>query len=388
MNTPTHHAPTWVQTLLAPLNLAAYITWLPITLSAVPWPRLLAADPRAWLGLFALLGMLLLFVLRIFDRPRWLRGHRGQVGNMLLQGALVVLAEALLSGGSVAVLMIIVAVQLVMALPVWRAAAGLAVFNAAIAGLWWWRTGSGTQALLWLTPLLGFQLFAGLTAHYAAASERARAELAAANTDLHATQCLLEETARSGERLKLSRELHDLAGHKLTALKITLRCLARDPHWADHQDLGLMQQLTDELLDDIRGVVSELRQHEGVELAAAFAALARPLPGTRILVEVASDLRADKVATAEVVLRCAMEATTNALRHARPQQIRIRCRQEPGQLALRVSDDGRGASFPLVEGNGLRGMRERLDAVGGSLHIRPLQPHGLELCACIPSTLI
>ncbi|MFY8135950.1 MAG: sensor histidine kinase, partial [Aquimonas sp.] len=160
---------------------------------------------------------------------------------------------------------------------------------------------------------LGFQAFATLTGYYAGMSERARDHLAQVNAELLATQRLLEESARSGERLKLSRELHDVAGHKLTALKLNLARLQRDPALAAREEVAVSAQLADELLADIRSVVSALRQHDGLELDAALRALARPIAGTQIEVEVQEGLRVESVATAETLLRCAQEAITNAL---------------------------------------------------------------------------
>ena len=73
---------------------------------------------------------------------------------------------------------------------------------------------------------MSFQGFAALTAWFAYNAERTRDELAATNADLLATRSLLADSARDSERLRLSRELHDVAGHKLTALKINLAALA------------------------------------------------------------------------------------------------------------------------------------------------------------------
>ena len=77
--------------------------------------------------------------------------------------------------------------------------------------------------------VLGFQMFATLTAWYAQAL-RADGEAICSETNAHllATRSLLEESARDHERLRLARELHDVAGHKLTALKLNLTALERN----------------------------------------------------------------------------------------------------------------------------------------------------------------
>lgn len=369
--------------LRSPLSLAAAVTWLAITAQALKFNLLAELDPRQWLGLFALVGMFGLFLWR--DRHDSELGCEGNEHNSLLQGLLVVIGEVLLSEGQIGVLLILVAVQLVLLMPVRRALAWLVLFNFAIWAHWAMVSGQPFSALLWLVPLLGFQAFAGLTGHYAGNSERAREHLAQVNAELLATQRLLEESARSGERLKLSRELHDVAGHKLTALKLNLARLRRDPALAAREEIESSAQLADELLADIRGVVSALRQHDGLELESALRALARPLAGTRIEVEIEPGLRVDSVAQAETLLRCAQEAITNALRHGRASLIRLRCRREAGELLLEVSNDGEPPRR-IEFGNGLTGMRERLIALGGRLEVEPGLSRGFRLCVHLPES--
>src|SRR6185295_615600 len=101
------------------------------------------------------------------------------------------------------------------------------VFNAALwlAVTMFWNSSQFWRVLL---AYIGFQIFAALTAWYAKSAERTTKELQETNAHLLATRSLLEESARDGERLRLARELHDVAGHKLTALKLNLSVLKRD----------------------------------------------------------------------------------------------------------------------------------------------------------------
>jgi signal transduction histidine kinase len=121
-----------------------------------------------------------------------------------------------------------------------------------------------------------FQLFAIVAAWYAATAERSRDALAAVNAELLATRSLLAESARDSERLRLSRELHDVAGHTLTALKLNLRALQRQPALAGDAQLELCANLADGLLGDIRGLVQQMRLHDGVELGELVQRLAAP----------------------------------------------------------------------------------------------------------------
>ena len=85
----------------------------------------------------------------------------------------------------------------------------------------------------------GFQSFAALCAHYARSAEAARDQLALVNADLLATRALLADSARDAERLRVARELHDVAGHKLTAMTLNLRALAADPAFAAREEVQL-----------------------------------------------------------------------------------------------------------------------------------------------------
>src|SRR5690606_15622238 len=123
----------------------------------------------------------------------------------------------------------------------------------------------------------GFQMFAALTRHYAKAATEARDETMQVNAHLLATYSLLEESARDGERLRLARELHDVAGHKLTAVKLQLARRARDRAGAPPA-LRTAAALAVELLGDVRGVVSQMRQDDGLDLRHALQDLAAPIP--------------------------------------------------------------------------------------------------------------
>lgn len=376
----SHEGPL-LQRIFTPLNLAAYITWFAICLATVQLQKLRVGDPREWAGVAALIAMLGLFVAsacrRIPDRAPALPW------NILAQGLLVVLAEWLLHGGQIVVLLIIVAGQAVLLLSPRMVALYMFALNAAIAILWISRGSPVGAVLLSMLPVIGFQAFAALTGHYAGSRERAREHLAQVNAELLATRRLLEESARAGERLKLSRELHDVAGHSLTALKLNLARLARDPALADREELLVSSTLADDLLGQIRQVVSTLRAHDGLDLRASLEALSHQVPGVRILIEIDDQLRVDDIEQAETLLRCAQEAITNALRHGRAGEIRLSLRRIDGSLVLSVENDG--ASPARIEfGNGLTGMRERLDAVGGTLELAPTPPRGLHVVARIP----
>lgn len=375
------HEGSLLQRMFTPLNLAAYVTWLAICIAVLDPAKLLAGDPREFAGVAALIAMIVLFVISASRRSP--DGAHASLWNIMAQGVLVVAAEWLLLGGQTVVLLIIVAGQIVLLLSPRMSALFMLALNAGIAALWASRGNPVGAVLLSMLPVLGFQAFAALTGHYASTRESAREHLAQVNAELLATRRLLEESARAGERLKLSRELHDVAGHTLTALKLNLARLARDPALAEREELQVSAALADELLGQIRQVVSTLRAHDGLDLGAALEALAHQVPGVRIAIDVEPTLRVDDIEQAQTLLRCAQEAITNALRHGRAGAIHLSLRHGDGALLLTVDNDG--ASPARIDfGNGLTGMRERLDAVGGTLELTPTPPRGLRLVARMP----
>lgn len=375
------HAGTLRQRLLTPMNLAAYATWLVVSLAVIEPSALARGDVREWTGVACLLAFIAVFVSCAVSTAR-VPGP-GVIARVLLQAVLVLAAEACLAGGQTAVLLIIVAVQIAVVLPARTAIACLVVVNAAIAGLWLLHGYPLGKTVLSLTSIAGFEVFAALTGHYAVSREQAREHLAQVNAELMATRLLLEESARAGERLKLSRELHDVAGHSLTALKLNLARLARDPALAGREELTTSAGLADELLAQIRQVVGALRAHDGLDLRAAFEALARPMPGVRIDIEIEDGLRVDDIDRAETLLRSAQEAITNALRHGRAQHITLRLRRDGDATVLVVDNDGL-APASVAPGNGLTGMRERIEALGGTLDLTPTPPRGLRLRVRLP----
>jgi signal transduction histidine kinase len=195
---------------------------------------------------------------------------------------------------------------------------------------------------------------------------QANTGLAAINAELLGTRSLLDASVRDSERLRISRELHDVAGHKLTALKLNLKALQRHPDFSDSQELRIAADLSDELLQDIRAVVQQLRLHDAPPLRDALQALAVPFPQTRLALTLDDASAQLSIAEAEAILRCVQEALTNAIKHADARHLQVALRQHDGQWCLDIRDDGKQTP-DIREGNGLSGMRERIESLGGTL---------------------
>jgi len=137
------------------------------------------------------------------------------------------------------------------------------------------------------------------------------------------------------------------------------------------------------LLGDVRGAVDALRDAGELDLPAALRKLADGIPRPRIHVAVPEDLAVADPGAGEVVLRCAQEMVTNALRHAGAENVWIEVERRGETLAILARDDGAGASN-VPAGRGLTGMRERLEQRGGSLEVETSPGRGFRLTAAVP----
>ncbi|MFI4983246.1 MAG: sensor histidine kinase, partial [Nevskiales bacterium] len=338
---PTLRANHWSGPF-APLSLAVYVTWIAVALQ--PWLDWQHGRLH-WSGLTAagLLGMIavpVLYILRSRCGPPESDADLSRLRILvLLQIPAALLACYAFGGGTMPILLIVIAGQVSVLYPL-RAALGLMLLaNVSLLIMlqqrWGW-----TDAAASMVSYGAFQTFAAMMTAYARSAEESRDVAVRINSELLATRRLLLESTRSEERLRLSRELHDVVGHKLTALKLQLRLQARQGGEVSVQTIAECERLADELLTDVRGVVSTLREHDGVDLQQALAALVPALPYPRVRLELAPEARASGVAQAQALLRCAQEGLTNALRHSGAAQIVIRLAADSAGITLSVEDDG------------------------------------------------
>ncbi|RSC49469.1 sensor histidine kinase [Stenotrophomonas maltophilia] len=234
----------------------------------------------------------------------------------------------------------------------------------------------------------GFSMFIFVTSLVARQQTEARDEQRRLNSELRATRALLAESARVNERTRISRELHDLLGHQLTALTLNLEVAG---HRAEGQALEHVKRshtLAKLLLGNVREVVSQLRETGAIDLAAALRPLTENVPSLDIQLEIEDPLNVEDPQRAHVLLRCTQEIITNAVRHAGARHLWIKVyREAPDRVVVEARDDGVGADMVNV-GNGLRGMRERLQQCGGHLQIETRPGEGFRLRATVPATVL
>ncbi|MDQ1832930.1 sensor histidine kinase [Massilia scottii] len=222
--------------------------------------------------------------------------------------------------------------------------------------------------------------------HVALGERRARVALAAAHAQLQATQALLGEAVRASERMRLARDLHDMAGHHLTALKLHLDLAKRQAGDAAPAALATASSLAATLLADVRLLVSSERGGCDIDMRLALETLCAGIPAPRIELCIGERLGIDSAAVAHAVFCAVQEAVSNAIRHAGAAIMTVALRRDAGgDLLLDIADDGRG-SGGAAEGNGLRGMRERLAQLGGSLHAANGPRQGYALGIRLPAS--
>ena len=257
---------------------------------------------------------------------------------------------------------------------VWRYVLGLLVLNAVLT-MWARWLGYPWVALVWM-PVTTVMI--GLLVHVERLKHKQDAALRLSHDEVR-------RLAAVGERERIGRDLHDLLGHTLSmvALKADLaaRLVARDPDGAQ-REIGEVGSIARDALAQVRQAVSGIRA----------AGLAAELASAKLLLEtdgVTFDYRLDdSVAAAglpaDVETALAMtlrEAATNLQRHARACSAQAVFSRTGDAIHLTVTDDGCGGA--LVPGNGLSGMRERIDALGGQLRIDGSR-EGTRLEAVIP----
>jgi signal transduction histidine kinase len=214
------------------------------------------------------------------------------------------------------------------------------------------------------------------------------AELQSTIDELQASRRRLVQ-AQDEERRRIERNLHDGAQQQLIALTIELGLLERladDPERV-RQAARRLQEALREALDDLRdlarGIYPPLLADKG--LAAALEAQARKaaLP---ITIDAGGIARYAREVEAAVYF-CALEALQNVAKYARATRAAIRLQDGKGRLAFTVTDDGVGFDVHAAAGSGLTNMRDRLDALGGSLQVRSSPGAGTTISGSIPLAL-
>jgi signal transduction histidine kinase len=258
--------------------------------------------------------------------------------------------------------------------PVDLSAEGIAVNGAVLVGGWILGTGTRERRERHAIEIRGAQA--------RAQAERDRAARATAE-----------------ERLRITRELHDVLGHALSVMVVQAGVAG---HLMDKQPEKAREAVTAiaetgrNSLAEMRRMLAVLREdddggdrlpHDPAPRLAQVPALVERVEaaGLRVILTTCSDCGAVPEGVELAAYRIVQEALTNCLKHARAGRAEVRLTREHDAVEVEVLDDGEGpASVPARAGHGLIGMRERVAVYGGELQTGPATGGGFRVWARLP----
>lgn len=229
-----------------------------------------------------------------------------------------------------------------------------------------WRLWAYAPAFI-LTPVIGLVTIS-------------QAEKERSNLKLKMAQSEIEHLATIAERERIARDLHDVLGHTLSviALKAELanKLLEKDSSRAK-QEMWDVERISREALSEVRSAVTGYRA-KGLTAEIAHAKLALESAGVSFAYQNnTTSLTPLQESTLSLVIR---EAVTNIIRHAKATRCAISLGEDENELKLELADNGQGLKHD--EGSGLSGMRERVQALGGTFMLESAS--GVRLRVSLP----
>ncbi len=312
----------------------------------------------AWLAIFAVTLVGILVAAQGEARPRV---QLGAYALAVVLGWCLLLTSA--QPGALAVLLVVIAAFGTTILR-FRHVVAVVVLNTGVIAFAWREIGEEPADVAFSIGFhVSIHLAAVLCMMAILREQRMRRELTEAHVELQTTGVLLEDSARTAERLRISRDLHDLLGHQLTVLTLELEAARHREGAQAHEHVERATHVARDLLADVRSTVDTLRAESSGALARSLRRVGQGVPGLDVAVQVGEDVRTDEEQSA-VLLRATQEIVTNSLRHAEARELWIDVTQDSESVHLTAADDGRG-SRDFVPGNGLTGLAERFEALGG-----------------------
>jgi signal transduction histidine kinase len=369
------------------LRIAGLFTWvcagLPLLLSLTVAEAVQLRGPAGWwMAAWLLFGVAYWLLTRDLVAPRSRPAH---VVLLVLMTLSAVAVSHFSESGLGGVLLMVIAGVLPWRLPLPLATLWLVLQHLALVPVFASHEDfSLFESLLQALLYVGFSAFVFVTSLVARRQAEAREEQRRLNAELRATRALLAESSRLNERIRISRELHDLMGHHLTALSLNLEVASHLVKGPPLEHVRQAQSLAKLLLTDVREVVSQLRDDAAIDLRGALSSLVEGVPGLDIRLTLPEAFSVEDPRRAQVLLRCAQEIITNTVKHAQASRLDIAFeRSADGAILIHARDNGRGAAH-LTDGHGLTGMRERLAQFGGSLSVDTGQGRGFAVEAQLP----
>jgi len=189
------------------------------------------------------------------------------------------------------------------------------------------------------------------------------------------------------ERVRIARELHDSLTHSISVIRVQAGValhLARKRGEEPPPALVAVEEAAKDATRELRETLTMLRDDEGHRLSRVEP-LADRYRGLGFAIELECEIEETAAIDEEVdhaAYRIVQEALTNAVRHSAGDRVRVRVHHGEDALVVEVADNGRARDF--TPGRGLTGMRERVDALGGTLDVGPGE-YGFTVTARLPS---
>jgi two-component system, NarL family, sensor histidine kinase DesK len=321
--------------------------WLVYLLFLLPKPLLTGASAGEWA---ATIGSIFVFVV-LYLYSYWLPGRK----KLFTMAGLVVLGTLMARTNSASSVFFIYAAGFAGQLG--SAAFGVQIIAALLVMLGLVSYLVNPDPSFWITGMVFMPLVGAVDVHFA---QRRKA-----NRRLQLAQDEIERLAKIAERERIARDLHDLLGHTLSLIVLKSELASK---LAD-KDIGKavteirdVERISREALTEVRAAV---RGYRAGSITAEAQQAAKALETAGVAVETEIEAVPLTPIQESVLALAIREAVTNVVRHAKATVCKVRLKASGEACELEVSDNGGGGNGP--DGSGLSGMRERIEALGGSL---------------------
>ncbi|MBV8543854.1 MAG: sensor histidine kinase [Acidobacteria bacterium] len=353
------------------------LTWIIIGIPSVLWQAQYRslAGPRAALLFTAFIIFIVAFIFG--TRPGC--GTPTKISMVVVETLAAYVCVAMQPTGFQPVLLVMIAAQLGAYRP--RVAIIVIAINCIVLGVIVSQTDA--SPVIYALVYFAFSLFSLFSMHVAHSEMEARKSLAEANAELRMTTELLEISSRTSERLRIARDLHDLLGHHLTALSLNLEVAGHLASGDAKESIEKSKSIAKHLLADVRDVVSRLRNDEPVDLTSSLESLRDVIVTPSLHLDFPRELAVADANIAEVALRTVQEIVTNAVRHSGARNLWLNLGTADHTLSIDARDDGVGADN-VTFGNGLLGLRERVQQARGTFEVTSMRGRGFSLHVTLP----
>lgn len=194
----------------------------------------------------------------------------------------------------------------------------------------------------------------------------------------------IEEFIKREERMRIARDLHDTLGHTLSLItlksQLVGKLVTKDTARAQ-MEVKEIERTSRTALAQVRELVSEMRtitiSEELLETESILEAA-----GIRFHFKGESKLENSPGLTQNILSMCLREAVTNVVKHSRAKNCFVYINEKAGEITLSIQDDGKGIDLENTEGNGLKGIAERLELIDGTMYLTAEK--GTKLVIAVP----